>query len=73
MICATPECTGEYGSREITQVVAYRDVRVVVERLPAAVCPDCGHTLVSAETHARLDRRLRSRRGPARHSLLYSE
>jgi YgiT-type zinc finger domain-containing protein len=73
MNCATPECTGEYDSREITHVVTYREVRVVVERLPAGICPDCGHTHIAAETHAHLDRLLRSRRQPPRHPLPYSE
>lgn len=73
MSCATPECAGEYDSREITHVVTHGTVRIVVERLPAEVCRGCGHTHISAETHAHLDRLLRSRRRPPRRPLLYSE
>jgi YgiT-type zinc finger domain-containing protein len=76
MSCATADCTGEYESREITHTVIYRASRVVVEGLPAGVCPDCGHTRVAAETLARMDRLLRSRRPqawPPRRPLRYPE
>jgi YgiT-type zinc finger domain-containing protein len=73
MSCATPECAGELDSREITHAVSHGTVRIVVERLPAEICPDCGHTLISAETHAHLDRLLRSRRRAPRRPLRYSE
>ena len=73
MSCATPECAGDHDGGEITQIITHGTMRIVVERLPAGICPDCGHTHVSAETHAHLDRLLRSRRQPPRRPLLYSE
>jgi hypothetical protein len=73
MKCATPDCAGEYESHETTHKVTYLATRVVVEYLPAGICPDCGHTRVAAETQAHVDRLLLSRRRPPRRPLRYPE
>jgi hypothetical protein len=71
MKCATPDCAGEYESREITHTVTCLATRVVVEHLPAGICPDCGHTRIADETLAHVERLLRFRPRPPRRPLRY--
>jgi YgiT-type zinc finger domain-containing protein len=62
MKCAQPDCDGEYETREVVYAVNYRAVRIAVEGLPAAICPQCGHTVISSEALCRLDTSLRALR-----------
>ncbi len=50
MMCHGPGCNGEREEREISHSVVYRERTIVVHRLPAAVCPECGDARLAEET-----------------------
>lgn len=49
MKCHSPNCTGEYEPREISHSVIYRERTVMIHKVPAGLCPDCGDTVVAEE------------------------
>ncbi len=54
MKCQSPDCRGEYHDLEITHSLTYRETRVLVDQVPAAVCQACGHVLLRTETITRI-------------------
>jgi YgiT-type zinc finger domain-containing protein len=62
--CVSPGCRGEYEPREITHSVTWQAGAVVIDRVPAAVCPRCGGAVLEEVTLSRIDEILRSRRPP---------
>ena len=50
MKCHSPNCTGEYEPREISHRVIYRERTVMIHKVPADICPDCGDAVVTEET-----------------------
>jgi YgiT-type zinc finger domain-containing protein len=43
------ECPGEMESREITHTFIRRGQPIVIEGIPAHVCPICGYTVLDLE------------------------
>jgi YgiT-type zinc finger domain-containing protein len=62
MNCRAPGCHGEYEIREVVHTVTYRAARIAITGVPAAICLDCGHTVVGPEALGRLDTSLRGLR-----------
>jgi YgiT-type zinc finger domain-containing protein len=50
MGCHTPGCMGEHETGAISHTVIYRERTVVLHRVPANICPDCGDVILSDET-----------------------
>lgn len=53
MKCNTPDCIGEHEAGTLTNhSVIYREKTVVIHKVPAHVCPECGDvTLLEETTH----------------------
>ena len=49
MKCLMKDCPGETEKREITHTFARRGHPMVVEGIPAHVCPICGYTTLDLE------------------------
>jgi len=71
MKCSIRGCPGEYEAREITHTVRFRGQIVVIDRVPAEVCPICGDVLLSSETMHHIEALLRDRAEPASTVPLY--
>lgn len=59
MKCHIPGCTAEREAREISHSVIYRERTVVVHRVPANVCPECGAAVLAEETAIHMEVLLR--------------
>jgi YgiT-type zinc finger domain-containing protein len=65
MKCSIQDCPGEYEVRQIIHPVRVRGQVVVVDHVPAEVCPICGDVLLRAETVRRIEELLANVRHPA--------
>jgi YgiT-type zinc finger domain-containing protein len=59
-------CGGEMADKEVTYRIELDNTLVVIEHVPARVCPQCGETLYSAETVEQLQKTAWERKKPAR-------
>ncbi len=59
-------CSGPMVEEEVTYRIELDDKLVVVERVPAKVCVQCGERLYSAETVERLQRTVWEQKAPSR-------
>ena len=50
MGCHTPGCMGEHATGSISHTVIYRERSLVLQGVPASVCPDCGDVVLAEET-----------------------
>jgi YgiT-type zinc finger domain-containing protein len=50
MACHTPGCMGEHGTGTIHHTVIYQERTIVLQHVPASICPDCGDVVLSDET-----------------------
>ena len=65
MRCSIIEgCSGEYEERRIVYTVRYRGQVVVIDNVPAEVCPVCGDVLLRPETVRGIEKLLRSAARP---------
>ncbi len=71
MKCSIQGCPGEYEEREITHTVRFRGQIVVIDRVPAEVCPICGDVLLSPKTVRHIEALLRDRTEPTSTVPLY--
>jgi YgiT-type zinc finger domain-containing protein len=55
MKCSVRGCPGEYESRKITHTVRSSGRVVVIDGVPAEVCPVCGDVLLRPETVRRIE------------------
>lgn len=71
MRCSIAGCPGEYEMREIVHTVRSRGRIVVIDHVPAEVCPICGDVLLSPRTVRQIEALLRTGAEPARSVPLY--
>ena len=71
MKCSIEGCSGEYEERKIVHTVHHQGQVVVIDHVPAEVCPICGDVLLTAETIRRIELLLRTGSRPASKIPLY--
>lgn len=71
MRCSIEGCPGEYKQHEIVHTVRYRGQVVVIDHVPAEVCPICGDVLLRPETVRQIERLLQTETCPASMVPLY--
>jgi YgiT-type zinc finger domain-containing protein len=71
MKCTIQNCPGDYEAREITHTVKQQGRIVVIDHVPADVCPVCGDVLLKPETVRHIEALLRDAAKPARSVPLY--
>lgn len=72
MKCTIEGCPGEYEERNIIHTVRYDGQVVVIDHVPAEVCPVCGDVLLKPATIRRIEELLRAAPRPAREVPLYN-
>jgi len=55
MGCHTPGCMGEHAAGTISHSVIYQERSIVLHRVPASICPDCGDVVLTEETTIRIE------------------
>jgi|APCry4251928276_1046603.scaffolds.fasta_scaffold137270_3 YgiT-type zinc finger domain-containing protein len=58
--CSIKGCPGEYESKTISHLVNHEGKAIIIENVPAAVCPICGDTLLSLDTVEAIEKMLLS-------------
>ena len=71
MKCKIEECPGAYEERRVIHAVRYRGQVIVIDHVPAEVCPVCGDVLFRPDTVRRIEATLRSAGEPSEHVPLY--
>jgi YgiT-type zinc finger domain-containing protein len=71
MKCSIEGCPGEYEDRLIVHTVRHHGQVVVIDHVPAEVCPVCGDVLLKPETVRRIEALLRTEPFPAKRVPLY--
>ena len=71
MKCSIVGCPGEYEERQIVHTVRHHDQILVINHVPAEVCPVCGDVLLKPETVRRIETLLRTPVQPAGNVPLY--
>jgi YgiT-type zinc finger domain-containing protein len=71
MECSIEGCPGEYEDRKIVHTVRYQGQIIVIDQIPAQVCPVCGDVLLEPETVRRIERLLRTETHPVSTVPLY--
>lgn len=71
MRCQTPGCTGEHETQTISHQVVYRETMILLQDVPAEVCPECGEALLAHETIFHLGNLLGRRARSPKASLAY--
>lgn len=56
MKCIVETCNGEYEDRDIEHSMEVKGELIVVDNVPALVCPVCGNILLAEETVTALNR-----------------
>ena len=69
--CSIEGCPGDYEQRRVSHTVRREGELVVIDGVPAEVCPACGDVLFSAGTVRALQRILEGRSEPAKKVPLY--
>lgn len=65
MKCSIEGCPGEYEERKIVHTVRHQEQVIVIDHVPAEVCPVCGDVLLKPETVRRIETLLRTTSRPA--------
>lgn len=55
MHCQNVGCPGEYEQQKILRAFRHRGEPIVIDRIPASVCPVCGDVLLSWETSGAIE------------------
>lgn len=71
MNCSVEGCAGQYEVRQVVHPVRFRGEVVVIDHVPAEVCPLCGDVLFRPETVRRIEELLRNLARPDRTVPLY--
>jgi YgiT-type zinc finger domain-containing protein len=71
MKCSIQGCPGEYEARQITHTVRHQGRIVVIDHVPADVCPVCGDVLLKPETVRHIEALLQDSPEPSRTIPLY--
>ncbi len=71
MKCSIVGCPGEYEERQIVHTVRHHGQVIVIDHIPAEVCPVCGDVLLKPETVRRIEALLQAMAPPARTVPLY--
>ena len=71
MKCTIQGCPGRYEKKTIVHTVKMRGHVVVIDHVPAEVCPICGDVLLTPETVRRIEKLLRKPPQPAKEVPLY--
>src|SRR5258705_13384308 len=58
MKCSIQGCSGEYEARLIAHTVRHKGRVIVIDHVPAEVCPICGDVLLEPQTIRRIERLL---------------
>ncbi len=58
MKCSIQGCSGEYESRLIAHTVRHKGRIIVIDHVPAEVCPICGDVLLEPQTIRRIEQLL---------------
>jgi YgiT-type zinc finger domain-containing protein len=67
----TEGCPSEYEEREVVHTVRHQGRVIVIDRVPAEVCPICGDVLLRPEVVRRIEALLRTPTAPAAMVPLY--
>ena len=71
MKCTVMGCPGEYEDRRIVQTARRGGNLVVIENVPAEVCPVCGDVLLKPDTVRHIEAILRRAGDPDRTAPVY--
>ena len=71
MKCSIDGCPGVYEDRRVLHTVRHRGRVVVIDHVPAEVCPVCGDVLLKPETVRRIEKLLKSSSHPVGTAPLY--
>ena len=64
MKCSLAGCTGQYEPRLVIHTIRHEGRVVVIDHVPAEVCPACGDILFTPATVRAIERMLESRSAP---------
>ena len=64
MNCNIKGCTGEYEEKTITHTVRHHGQVIVIDHVPAQVCPACGDVLLKPETVRHIEELLKKASRP---------
>lgn len=71
MRCTIEGCAGEYEERKIVHTVRHRGEVIVIDHVPALVCPVCGDVLFTPETVRQIEKLLQTATQPTSMVPLY--
>jgi YgiT-type zinc finger domain-containing protein len=71
MRCSIKGCPGTYEERLIVHTVRSQGQTIVIDYVPAEVCPVCGDVLLAPETVRQIETLLRTAAPPVRTVPLY--
>lgn len=71
MKCNIVGCPGEYEQREVIHTVRQGERIIVIDHVPAEVCPICGDVLFTPDTVRRIESIRRTAAPPTRTVPLY--
>jgi YgiT-type zinc finger domain-containing protein len=69
--CLFAGCPGEYEERFIVHTVRHHGQVIVIDRVPAEVCPVCGDVLLKPETVRHIEALLKTKEIPTRTVPMY--
>lgn len=58
--CSIKGCPGEYEDKAISHLVNHEGKTIIIENVPASVCPVCGDTLLTLDTVEAIEKMLLS-------------
>ncbi|MCC6444428.1 MAG: YgiT-type zinc finger protein [Armatimonadetes bacterium] len=71
MKCSLTDCPGVYEERRVIHTVRHLGQVVVIDHVPAEVCPVCGDVLFTSQTVSKLENLLRQMGTPSKSVPLY--
>ena len=71
MKCSIQGCPGEYEERKIVHTVRHQEQVIVIDHVPAEVCPICGDVLLKPETVRHIEELLQTAPSPSNPTPLY--
>lgn len=71
MKCSIEGCPGQYEERKIVHTVQHQGQIIVIEHVPAEVCPVCGDVLLKPDTIRRIEQLLNAQQKPLRTAPVY--
>ena len=71
MKCSIEGCPGAYEQKTVVHTVRFRGQTIVIDNVPAEICPVCGDVLLSPETVRQIETLLRTNATPVRMIPMY--